>query len=78
MEEKVWEVLEEVNEDILDYGGENMIEDGVIQSFDIVAIIVGLEEKFQIRITPEWIKPENFASKNAIVAMVRKQLGQEI
>ena len=72
MREKILEILREVNEEILEYEGEAMAQDGVISSFDIISIIAEIDDQLGIEIKPESIVPANFANKEAIIAMVEK------
>ena len=46
MEERVLKILEEINEDIITYDGENMYDEGVISSIDVIEIISELENEF--------------------------------
>ncbi len=39
MEEKVLEILEEHCEEALDYDGDSMMEDGVIDSFTVINVV---------------------------------------
>ena len=53
MKEKVLEILAEVNEEILDYDGDNLIESGLLDSFQIVDLVGMFEEEFDIEIADE-------------------------
>ena len=48
MEEKVLEILEEYCEEAIGYTGDNMMEDGVIDSFTVINVVSDLEEEFDI------------------------------
>ena len=74
MEEKILSILEEVNDEILTYCGNNMIEDGIIDSLEIVEVITYLEEEFKIEISAENVVAANFANKDSIIEMVREIL----
>ena len=54
---------------------ENYIEDGLLDSFDIVSLTSMLEEKYNITIDGLDIVPENFATAEAIVGLVKKSGG---
>ena len=71
MEDKILEILEEVNEDILTYDGENMYEEGVISSMDVVEIVSELEAEFDIEIDIDDIVAKNFANKETIIELVK-------
>lgn len=70
MEDKILEILDEINEDILTYDGENMYEEGVISSMDVVEIVSELEAEFDIEIDIDDIVAKNFANKDTIIALV--------
>ncbi len=70
MEEKVLEILAEVNEEILDYDGDNLIESGLLDSFQIVDLVGMFEEEFDIEIDAELVVVENFRTKEAIMEML--------
>ena len=72
MEVKISELLKEINEDILDYQGDNLYKDGLIDSIQIVDLAVELGEAFGIEITPESVILENFANKEAIMNFVKR------
>lgn len=72
MEEKVLEILEEYCEEALDYEGENMMEEGVIDSFTVINIVSELEDVFDIEIDAKYVVAENFRNKDAIVELVRR------
>ena len=72
MEEKVLEILEEHCEEALDYDGDSMMEDGVIDSFTVINVVSYLEEEFDIEIDAKYVIAENFKNKEAIIAFVRR------
>lgn len=54
---------------------DNYIEDGLLDSFDIVSLTSMLEEKYNITIDGLDIVPENFATAEAIAGLVKKSGG---
>ena len=72
MQKKIYEILNEINEEILSYDGENMFDDGLIDSFQAVDLINELEDAFDIEIDASYVTEENLKTKEAIVAMVEK------
>lgn len=72
MEAKISELLKEINENILDYQGDNLYKDGLIDSIQVVDLAVELGDAFGIDITPESVVLENFANKEAIVNFVKR------
>ncbi|MBE5869558.1 MAG: acyl carrier protein [Lachnospiraceae bacterium] len=75
MEEKILEILAANNEDILDYTGDNMLEDGIVDSFEIIAIVGDLEEEFDIEIDAAYVVEEYFGNKDAIIKLMKMLLG---
>ncbi len=74
MEEKVLEILEEHCEEALDYDGDSMMEDGIIDSFAVIQVVSDLEEVFDIEIDAKYVIEENFCNKEAIIELVRRLL----
>ncbi len=73
----VIEVLEDVREDI-DYESETaLIDNKVLDSFDILSIISALNDEFDISIPAKDIVPENFNSAAALRAMVQRLVDDE-
>ena len=50
----------------------NFIEEGLLDSFDVVALVSDLDAKFGISIDGVDILPENFSSVEAIEQLLRK------
>lgn len=72
MEERVLKILEEINEDIISYEGDDMYNEGVISSLDVIEIISELESEFDIEIDAMYADEEYFASKETIIELVKK------
>lgn len=72
MEEKVLEILEEYCEEALTYDGDNMMEEGIIDSFTVINIVSELEDAFDIEIDAKYVVAENFKNKAAILELVRR------
>lgn len=70
MEEKVLEILAEVNEEILDYDGDNLVDSGLLDSFQIIDLVEMFEEEFDIEIDAQLVVVENFQTKEAILEML--------
>lgn len=72
MKEKVLKILQDVNESIVD--GANLIDEGIVDSFEVVNIVAELEEAFDIEIDAEDVVAENFETVDSITAMVEKYI----
>ncbi len=66
------QILEEIRPDI-DFKKEtSLIDDGVLDSFDIISIVGELNMTYDIEINVEDLLPENFNSMEAIYELVCK------
>lgn len=72
MEEKVMEILAEINEGILNYNGDNLFEAGLLDSFQVIDMVSELEDAFDIEIDAKYVVEENFATKEAIIELVKR------
>lgn len=70
--EALLEILSELRPDV-DFENETaLITDGVLDSFDIVALVAELNDAFDIEIKPNNLVPENFNSVNAMMALIEQ------
>lgn len=51
---------------------ERLIDDKILDSFDIISIISEINEEFDVTISAEYIVPENFNSAKALYALIQK------
>lgn len=72
MKEKIIEILTGLRPEYDFTTNVNFIEEGMLDSFDIVSLVTELEESFDISIDGEEILPDNFSSVDAIIALVEK------
>jgi acyl carrier protein len=65
-------ILNEQNPEV-DFGSsERLIDDSIIDSFDIVTIIAEINDEFDVMIPVEEIVPENFNSAKAMYALIER------
>lgn len=74
MEEKILSILAEVNEEIVSYDGDNLFDAGILNSLQAVDLVAELEDALDIDIDARYVVEENFKTKEAIIAMVKKIL----
>lgn len=74
VEEKILEILTEVNDEIANYDGDNMFDAGLLDSLQTVELISELEEAFDVEIEADCLVEENFKSKEAIANMMKSIL----
>lgn len=72
MDDKIIEVLRDFNDELTEDLERDLIAADVLDSFDIVKLIVELEEAFDIEIDVDEITPENFQTVNTIIAMIKR------
>lgn len=77
MEERIMNVLKEIRPDV-DFEKEKaMIDDEVLESFDVIQIVTTLMDEFEIFIDAEDIEPENLNSFEDICDLVRRKLEEK-
>jgi len=62
----------EMHEDIDFDTHERLVDDNVIDSFDIITLIAEIDERIGVSIPAEELVPENFNSYAAISALVKR------
>ena len=75
--DRLYEILEECCPDVDFRTEKNLIDDGRIESLDIVMIVNEIAEEYDIRIGVENLLPENFNSAEAMMALIEKLQGVE-
>ena len=69
---EIIDILTELHDDI-DFTTETgLVENGILNSLDIVAIITEINDRMDVRIPAEEILPENFDSAEALWALVQR------
>lgn len=74
MEEKVLNILGEINEELLTYTGNNMLEDGLVNSLSFVTMISELEDAFDIDFDASLLEEEYVGNKDRIIKTVKELL----
>lgn len=72
MKEKIISILSELRPEFDFTEDVNFIEEGMLDSFDIVGLVSDLDSTFGISIDGMDIVPENFCSVDAIVKLLKK------
>jgi len=70
--ESVIEILEQIKPGVDFNTEENLIEEEILDSFDIVTLVAKLNDEFDIEITPADLVPENFNSAEKIYKLVTR------
>ena len=70
--EKLIELLSSVRQDVNFLEEQKLIDDGIIDSFDLIAIVGELNEFYDVNIGAAELIPENFNSASAMLSLVEK------
>ena len=70
--ERILEILKSIREDVDFENEKNLIDDGILDSFDIVAVVGELCDEYDVTITADMMEPENFNSAEAMLKLVEK------
>lgn len=70
--EELMEILSNLHPDVDFETEERLVDDKILDSFDIVSLIAEINETFDIAITAKDILPENFNSAKALYALIQK------
>ena len=70
--EKLLQILNEIRSDV-DYENETaLIDDGILDSLDVVSLVSELNDAYDIEIDMDELVPENFNSVQAILDMIER------
>ena len=70
--ERLLKILEGIRPDV-DFTSETrLMDDGILDSFDVVSIISELNDEYDISIRVNELNPENFNSAEAIMKMIER------
>ena len=75
MRETILEILTGVRSDVDFENSTKLIDDGILESLDIVAIVGELNDEFDVEISVEDLGPENFNSVDAMVELITRAQG---
>jgi acyl carrier protein len=70
--DKLYLILRELHPEVDFETCDDLIDAGVLDSFDIVSMIASINEVFDITVPPQEIIPDNFNSAQAIYAMIQR------
>ena len=72
MKEKIVEILKDLRPEFDFTEGVDFIEEGMLDSFDIISLVDELEAKFGIKIQGVDVIPENFSTLDKIETLLKK------
>ena len=70
--EKLIEILKELHPDVDFEAEDGLIDNGILDSLDIVTLITEINDRFDVSVPAEEIIPENFNSAAALMALIEK------
>ena len=70
--EKLIEILAELHPEVDFANTEDLVDDGILDSLDIVSLVAAIDTEFGVTIPAEEIIPENFNSASALFALITK------
>lgn len=73
--DKIYEILTELRPEFDFRSSKDFIEDGMLDSFDIISLVTEIEEQYDVLIDALDILPENFCNVEAIANVIRKNGG---
>ena len=72
MKNRLVEILNDIRSEFDFNSDVNFIENGMLDSFDVVALVTALDEEYKISIDGTDIIPDNFSTVNAIETLLSK------
>ena len=70
--EKLIEILKDLHSDVDYQTEEGLVDNGILDSLDIVTLVTEIDSEFDVTIPAEEIIPENFNSAKALFALITK------
>ena len=70
--DKLIEILSDLHPDVDFETEDGLVDNGILDSLDIVTLITEINDKFDVSIPAEEIIPENFNSAEALYALIEK------
>ena len=75
--EKLIEILTDLHPDVDFETEESLIDDGILDSMDIISLISEISDEYDVTITAKDIIPDNFNSANALYALIQRLEDEE-
>lgn len=70
--EELMEILSELHPEVDFEIEDELIDRGILDSFDIVTLISEISDVFEVTISAEMITPENFNSAKSLYALIQE------
>lgn len=73
MKEKLLVLLEEIRPDVDFENEKTLIDNDVLDSFDIISIVQAIDDNFGVAIDVDDLEPDNFNSYEAMLELIKKR-----
>ena len=70
MKDTLKKIIQEINPEYSAGDGVNLINEGILDSFDIVILVETIEKKYKIKIPGDKIIPENFMTIETLSRLI--------
>lgn len=70
--EKLIEILKKIKPGVDFENEKNLIDNHILESFDIIRLVTMVSDEFDVEITPMDIMPENFNSAESLMALIER------
>ena len=74
--EQLLNILAELHPDVDFETADRLIDDKILDSFDIVTLVAEIDAEYDVAIPAEELVPENFNSAKALYALIEKLLDE--
>ncbi len=75
--EKILKILKDIQPETDFLSSNNLIEDGILDSFDLITLISEINFEFGVSVPAHEVKPENFSSVNAIISLINRLVDEK-
>jgi len=75
--EKMLVILNELHSDVDFENEQNLIDDGILDSMDIISLITEISDEYDVTITAKDIIPANFNSAEALYELIKRLEDEE-
>lgn len=76
--EEILKILKEIRPDVDFVNEKKLIDDSILDSFDIISIVSEFNEAFDIEINVEDLEPENFNTVEAMKELIDKLQNEDL
>ncbi len=77
MKEKLIALLNDIDEDIVSFEGDDLFEAGVIDSFTVLEIVTAMEKAFGVEIDADDVVRKNLCSVDNMLKMLEKVIEEK-